>query len=1122
MATVLIVDDDKHTRALLERIFHNDARIARHQLKVVQAGDGIEGLKVFDAEQPDVVITDLLMPRMDGFKFCRELRARAQRRPVGLLVLSGVYRDVSISSRLREEFNAAFYTKPYQIKDLVLALEKQLLRLAPDTAQAARVEAIPDSPLPVAEARRGKLEDHPLPRLLVDLHEDRATGVLELRRGRIEKRIDLVVGHPVAVTSNQRGEMLGHFLVLRGVISEKIHQQALERAHDEEKKLGEALMEMGRLTSADLVKHLTAQARYKITRALRWPDGSWSYRPNRELLDSAAKGNALDPVAVVFLGLRKTATPETSTDAVAALEGRRVTLTPRGEKVRHTIERVFGTPFVEALLAMPPVENLLGAPFDAAQTMPALEALIVTGCVTGFGAPVRAEPPAREEPDLEELSGSFLLPEAPTAQTGRPAGLAGGQAPHAYDEIFADESSDVGAPVPAEPSGDDAAEVLDLLPPPEAVPEEIPLAESALYDVEAQLDGPVITMDAEPAPEAEVLREQLLGEYLRLQGKDLYAILDVPRAAEPAHIAAAFAERMAAVSLERYERYDMGPDYGKLEEIHAAYRRAHEVLSAPDRRAGYDRELSRLDRAVDGATLAAELAFRAGERRMALEHHADAAWHLRLAVDSAPDVADYQAALGWALHRAGGDAAAAAPEHLAQALAIDPDHGAAHEFLGRLLIAEGRDPAAAADHLEKALDAQPARLGALAPLEELRLARGEPRLLEKRYRGMLRRARPGDVELAVRLWRGLARTYLALRDEAAARTAFACAHRLAPDDPGNLDALAELAPTPREREGYLRARWRLEPQSARPGLAMIAAAEGAGRFDVAFLAAAALVARGLAADGAAALYRRHRPRFLTRAQGTFDAELHARVRHPDDDAELGAVFALLDPAAQRHAPLEAGELGVAPEDLVADELLPEPVRKVRDYAAHVLGVAPARVARRRDFGLEAHLGALAQPVLLVGPELLSSTDRVALAFHLGRALSFLAPGRAFAASRPARVLKELFIAAVLLEGTPVAPENPERIAQAAQAVATLPIEDLARLARLAGAIAQQRSSLNFSSYNRALSRTADRLGLVLCGDPAVAAAAVSGMGGDDTDLLDWAISGEHQDVRATLGLSIDV
>jgi CheY-like chemotaxis protein len=40
MATVLIVDDDKHTRALLRTIFQQDPRFARHALSVIEAGDG--------------------------------------------------------------------------------------------------------------------------------------------------------------------------------------------------------------------------------------------------------------------------------------------------------------------------------------------------------------------------------------------------------------------------------------------------------------------------------------------------------------------------------------------------------------------------------------------------------------------------------------------------------------------------------------------------------------------------------------------------------------------------------------------------------------------------------------------------------------------------------------------------------------------------------------------------------------------------------------------------------------------------------------------------------------------------------------------------------------------------
>src|SRR5262249_7053305 len=260
-----------------------------------------------------------------------------------LVVMSGVYRDANIRERLSQEFGASFYTKPYQIKDLVSAIDKQLTAAGfGATELVVTMEADAPDELPPASPREGRVDDIPLARLLLDLYEERATGVLDIRRGRIEKRIDLVLGHPAAVSSNQRHEMLGHFLVARGMISETQHQLALERAHDEGEKVGEALIEQGVLTPADLVKHLTSQARYRITGARRWPDGPWTHRPSREFGDRA-KGNALDPLAVVFLGLRRTASIEKAAKTIAPLTGRKIAFTSRGDKLRDAIARYVGS-----------------------------------------------------------------------------------------------------------------------------------------------------------------------------------------------------------------------------------------------------------------------------------------------------------------------------------------------------------------------------------------------------------------------------------------------------------------------------------------------------------------------------------------------------------------------------------------------------------------------------------------------------------------------------------------------------------------------------------------------------------------------------------------------------------
>ena len=225
--------------------------------------------------------------------------------------------------------------------------------------------------------------------------------------------------------------------------------------------------------------------------------------------------------------------------------------------------------------------------------------------------------------------------------------------------------------------------------------------------------------DTAPGQEgrAQALREALLAEYLRIQGKDWYEVLDLSRTAEAGAVEQRFRERMQSFSLEEYAQHDIGRDYAKLEEVHSAYRSAGEVLGEPGRRVAYDRELG-TKRERPSVPMESELLFREGERRLSANLVPGAIEKFTRAVALAPDVADYQAALGWALHLAnpGGPKT---EHHLTQALAIDPDHAAAHEYLGRVR-AEAQKDAIAAEHLERALDPEPPRLDALPVLEEVR------------------------------------------------------------------------------------------------------------------------------------------------------------------------------------------------------------------------------------------------------------------------------------------------------------------------------------------------------------------------------------------------------------------
>lgn len=69
MAKILIVDDDLHIRELIHVI------LSKEGLSTVEAADGKEALSLLETEKIDLIILDIMMPNMDGWVFCREVRS---------------------------------------------------------------------------------------------------------------------------------------------------------------------------------------------------------------------------------------------------------------------------------------------------------------------------------------------------------------------------------------------------------------------------------------------------------------------------------------------------------------------------------------------------------------------------------------------------------------------------------------------------------------------------------------------------------------------------------------------------------------------------------------------------------------------------------------------------------------------------------------------------------------------------------------------------------------------------------------------------------------------------------------------------------------------------------------
>ena len=79
---ILVVDDERHIVRLVE------VNLQRAGYDVVVAYDGVEALEVFAREKPDMVVLDVMMPRMDGFEVLKKLQADPESRNVPVIMLT--------------------------------------------------------------------------------------------------------------------------------------------------------------------------------------------------------------------------------------------------------------------------------------------------------------------------------------------------------------------------------------------------------------------------------------------------------------------------------------------------------------------------------------------------------------------------------------------------------------------------------------------------------------------------------------------------------------------------------------------------------------------------------------------------------------------------------------------------------------------------------------------------------------------------------------------------------------------------------------------------------------------------------------------------------------------------
>lgn len=119
MFKVLVVEDDRELRELFSRV------LTRHGYKTLEAGNGEEALDVLDSEYIDVIISDIMMPVMDGYELVRSLREADINIPVLMITAKDAFSDMERGFLSGTD---DYMVKPVNVNEMVLRVGALLRR----------------------------------------------------------------------------------------------------------------------------------------------------------------------------------------------------------------------------------------------------------------------------------------------------------------------------------------------------------------------------------------------------------------------------------------------------------------------------------------------------------------------------------------------------------------------------------------------------------------------------------------------------------------------------------------------------------------------------------------------------------------------------------------------------------------------------------------------------------------------------------------------------------------------------------------------------------------------------------------------------------------------------------
>ncbi|MDP8221970.1 MAG: response regulator [Candidatus Lernaella stagnicola] len=291
---ILLVEDNQD---LLDIIHHF---LDAYGFSVIPAKNGQEALELFEREMPNIVLSDVLLPKVNGFQVCEKIKKSGRNVPV--VLMSALYKTYNLQQEAKTKYGADEYLiKPLNLVEVARLLCRLLgierpehvdsetdtedgnakaagsgsaaLHLVDDSSEeepaseASETEALPDT---------GTIEQTPIVELFGNLFCRGVTAKFKVTADGALRTAYFKNGIPVFVNSNLPEENFTQLVIDDGRVTADQLQRLQTMAKDRGVTVGKLLVENGYIDPADLAEYLLREVDVRLAAMLNLRDGAYS------------------------------------------------------------------------------------------------------------------------------------------------------------------------------------------------------------------------------------------------------------------------------------------------------------------------------------------------------------------------------------------------------------------------------------------------------------------------------------------------------------------------------------------------------------------------------------------------------------------------------------------------------------------------------------------------------------------------------------------------------------------------------------------------------------------------------------------------------------------------------